>query len=84
VVSTDCPSGPHEILEGGRYGGLVTVGDDKAMAQAMQQVLAAPPDPDRQRARAEFFSVDTCADQYLELLFSLAGRGSEGAGPVAG
>ena len=31
-VSTDCPSGPAEILEQGRYGPLVEVGDDEALA----------------------------------------------------
>lgn len=36
VVSTNCPSGPDEILDGGRYGELVPVGDDEAMAKAMQ------------------------------------------------
>ena len=43
VVSTDCPYGPAEILDGGRYGRLVPVGDDAAMAEAMADVLAARP-----------------------------------------
>ena len=45
VVSTDCPSGPREILEGGRYGALVPVGDAEAMAAAILAVLADPPAP---------------------------------------
>ena len=39
IVSTDCPSGPAEILEGGRYGRLVPVGDADAMAKAMMSAL---------------------------------------------
>ena len=35
VVSTNCPHGPAEILEQGRYGALVPVGDDAAMADAI-------------------------------------------------
>jgi glycosyltransferase involved in cell wall biosynthesis len=69
VVSTDCRSGPREILEDGRYGELVPVGDDEAMATAIQRVLRAPPDPDRQRARAQDFTVARAVDGYLELCF---------------
>jgi glycosyltransferase involved in cell wall biosynthesis len=39
VVSTNCPSGPAEILDGGKYGPLVPVGDEDAMAAALRQKL---------------------------------------------
>jgi len=69
VVSTDCPNGPFEILQGGKYGTLVPVGDALALAKAVQTALDAPPDPNRLRARAADFSVDKSAEHYLELLF---------------
>src|SRR6056300_235980 len=40
-VSTDCPSGPAEILDGGKYGKLVEIGDVEQMAQAMKASLIA-------------------------------------------
>jgi glycosyltransferase involved in cell wall biosynthesis len=70
VVSTDCPSGPAEILEHGSYGPLVPVGDDEALANAILAVLTAPPDRERLRARAAMFSLDRAVDQYLEVLFA--------------
>ena len=54
VVSADCRSGPREILEDGRWEGLVPVGNREALAQAIADVLRTPraalPDV-RQRAR---------------------------------
>lgn len=38
VVSTDCPHGPSEILDRGRYGLLVPVGDAAALADAVRQL----------------------------------------------
>jgi glycosyltransferase involved in cell wall biosynthesis len=68
VVSTDCPSGPFEILEGGAIGPLVPVGDDAALADALDRALSWPHDADKLRARAAHFSVDAAADRYLAVL----------------
>lgn len=42
VVSTDCPSGPADILENGRLGTLVPIGDPAAMTRAIAETLARP------------------------------------------
>jgi glycosyltransferase involved in cell wall biosynthesis len=68
VVSTDCPSGPSEILEAGRFGPLVPIGDDAAMAGAIAASLDDPPDPAALRRRAEAFSMDRAVDAYLKVL----------------
>jgi glycosyltransferase involved in cell wall biosynthesis len=66
VVSTDCPHGPAEILEGGRVGPLVPVADPDAMARAIRDVLASPPDRHVLRARGRDFTGSRAAEQYLE------------------
>ncbi|MDC0487156.1 glycosyltransferase [Amylibacter sp.] len=68
VVSTDCPSGPAEILENGRFGRLVPVGNSVKLAQAMDVALDKPVDCDDQKRRASDFSPEIAACQYLELL----------------
>ena len=68
VVSTDCRYGPHEILEGGRLGELVSVGDSRALADAMDRTLNTPPDLDVLRERATFFGVDRAVERYEALL----------------
>lgn len=68
VVSTDCPSGPAEILENGKYGRLVPVRDAQALAYAMQQALVAPHDPALLKQRASDFAPEIAAKRYLELL----------------
>ncbi|WP_456384908.1 glycosyltransferase [Desulfolithobacter sp.] len=68
VVSTNCPSGPAEILENGKYGRLVSVGDPEALARAMVETLENPPDVSLLRKRAEDFSSARIIDQYLEIL----------------
>ena len=69
VVSTDCPTGPREILDDGRYGPLVPVSDVPALAGAMESVLANPPDKALLRHRAQDFTADRAVDSYLEALF---------------
>ena len=68
VVSTDCPSGPAEILDYGRFGRLVPVGDDEALAAAIAGTLATPPEPKLLRTRARFFSLDRAVEQYEHLM----------------
>ena len=70
VVSTNCPGGAAEILEDGRYGRLVPVGDPAAMAQAIISTLDAPPDRELLQKRASLFSVDRAVEQYLDVLFA--------------
>lgn len=78
-VSTDCPHGPAEILDGGRYGPLVPVGDDAALADAISATLDAPPSAALLRSRAALFSVDRAVDRYLELLLGHAPRDAPSA-----
>jgi glycosyltransferase involved in cell wall biosynthesis len=71
VIATDCPSGPREILDGGRHGRLVPVGDRDALARAIDQALAgriARPGPESW----EPYEQGVVVDRYLELL--LGGR----------
>ena len=68
VVSTDCPGGPAEILDGGAYGRLTPVGDDEALAEAIIATLDEPPRRDLLRRRARRFSTDGMIDRYLDLL----------------
>ena len=79
AVSTDCPHGPAEILDGGRYGKLVAVGDDAALADAMAATLDAPPPAATLRARAALFSLESAVDRYLELLLGHAPQGAPSA-----
>ncbi|PKM11086.1 MAG: glycosyltransferase [Gammaproteobacteria bacterium HGW-Gammaproteobacteria-3] len=68
VVSTDCPSGPSEILAGGDYGTLVPVGDDRALAQGIAAALDKPRDSERLQSRAQAFSLERAVARYLEVL----------------
>lgn len=68
VVSTDCPYGPREILEGGRYGVLVPVGDEVALASAMSKALKSQNNSERQKQRAIQISGSESLDQYERLM----------------
>ena len=78
VVSTDCPSGPAEILEQGRYGRLVPVGAAPALGAALLGALPSDHERDALRRRSEDFSIARAADKYLALMFP-----KDPAAPVA-
>lgn len=67
VVATDCPSGPLEILDRGRHGRLVPVGDMDALARAIESALAGDvPRPTRESWLP--YEQETVVKQYLEIL----------------
>ena len=68
VVSTDCPSGPAEILARGRYGSLVPVGDRAALVAALARSLEVTPPRATLRQRAAEFTTAAAVDRYLDLL----------------
>jgi glycosyltransferase involved in cell wall biosynthesis len=68
VVATDCPSGPAEILGGGRYGLLVPVGDVAAMAAAIAETLDRPVATEVRREAIQPFMVENSMRRYLEAL----------------
>ncbi len=68
VVSTDCHSGPKEILNNGRYGPLVPVGDVKAMASAMLNTLKNPPPAALMLEAAAVFRVDENVSRYMDVM----------------
>lgn len=75
VVATDCPSGPAEILEGGRWGKLVPVGSVTMLASGILQVLRerAPERIEGARERASQFGVQAVVERYVQVLFPIVG-----------
>lgn len=74
IVATDCPCGPLELLEGGKYGRLVPVGDAAAMAgallDAVQGKVAPAPAESWQR-----YGIENATCAYLKALgITVAGR----------
>ena len=67
VVSTDCPSGPREILAGGQYGALVPVQDAPALAETIGMALKGnTPRPSEESWRP--YELETVVDQYVQVL----------------
>jgi glycosyltransferase involved in cell wall biosynthesis len=80
VVSTDCPHGPAEILDHGRYGRLTPPGDSAALAEAILATLNFPPSREDMRSRGGIFTIRASADRYLDLFVDMHGRRRQAAG----
>ena len=68
VVATNCPSGPAELLDGGRIAPLVPVGDVEALAAAILATLDQPPLPDRLQDAVADYEQAYSAQRYLAVL----------------
>jgi glycosyltransferase involved in cell wall biosynthesis len=68
AISTNCPSGPSEILEDGKLGRLVAVGDVEGLAKEILEQLGQIPDPKRLRQFRSKFSLESVVDEYLSTL----------------
>lgn len=68
VVATDCHSGPREILQNGRYGALVPVGNADAMADAMAGTLKNPPPVSLMLEAASGYHVDENVKKYMAVM----------------
>ena len=67
VASYDCPTGPAELLDGGRLGRLVALGDEAGMAQAMRDIVdgtLGAPAPAALAAQLARFSPGAIAAQW--------------------
>ena len=71
VVSTDCPSGPAELLAAGRFGPLVPVGDAEAMARAIGRTLDHPPAGETLKGAVAEYNHLESARRYLQILDEL-------------
>lgn len=68
VVSTDCQSGPDEILENGKWGDLVPVGDARALAGSILAVLSGNKKPAPPEETLEKYTAAFAAKRYLEVI----------------
>ena len=70
VVSTDCPSGPAEILDHGRIGKLVPIRDQESLSRAMTASYFEEHDRRVLMDRAKDFSIERISVQYLDYFWS--------------
>jgi glycosyltransferase involved in cell wall biosynthesis len=68
IVSTNCPSGPAEILANGEFGSLVPVKQPAILAEAVSQALAEPIQPLKALRRAGEFDIGHITERYLEMI----------------
>lgn len=76
VVATDCPTGPREVLEDGRYGALVPPGDAHRLAESLLAALTAPPVATELRQVGQRHSISQATDELIAAVTTLNSRKS--------
>jgi glycosyltransferase involved in cell wall biosynthesis len=79
VVSTNCKSGPEEVLNYGEYGSLVNVGDYKQLAEEMRKILSLNKEDLQQLkqkglARARHFEANVIVKEYEKIFIETLNR----------
>ncbi|NES99881.1 MAG: glycosyltransferase [Sphaerospermopsis sp. SIO1G1] len=72
VVSTDCESGPSEILSDGKYGHLAKVGDPENLATAIIDTFSNHPVPEMLKKRGQEFSLEAALSKYEKICNEIA------------
>ena len=68
VAATDCPTGPSAVLQGGKFGPLVPVGDAEAMGAAMLATLESPLPAEKLQQAARPYEIEAAASAMLSTL----------------
>ena len=70
IVSTDCPSGPREILGNGEFGLLVPMNNPEKLAEGISQIINGEVkfDEDLLLQRAQYFSIEKSFNQFMEII----------------
>ncbi|MFQ5471138.1 MAG: glycosyltransferase [Gammaproteobacteria bacterium] len=70
VVSTDCPSGPREIMQDGKYGPLCPVGDIDCLAAAIEATLKKSPERFFIQSAVESYTIENSTEEYLKVIIA--------------
>jgi len=68
IISTNCPSGPNEILQYGKYGKLVEVGNISELSTEIINILNGVNNYNNMKKRANDFTVENSVSKYLNII----------------
>ncbi len=68
IVSTNCKHGTKEILDSGKYGNIVPVGDPEALAESIYNCLQDKVDTSLLKKQAKNFDISVIANRYLKVI----------------